>query len=135
MDIKARLTEKLAKMEVVEGVLPTRPRPSAALSRMARELRVDDLKGAVRSAIDDLKESHPQLPDMPATILFADSRTLREQVAGFAAAGFNLFHASKDLVETPMASRAAAGGNDMVSRVLISNQRLLLETPRLVVRF
>jgi hypothetical protein len=135
MDIKERLTEKLQKIEVVEGVLPTRPERSPSLTRMAQDLRVDDLHGAEHSAIDNLKQLHPQLPNMPATILFSDSRTLREQVAGFAAAGFNLFHASKELVEAPLSARRKAGGNDMVSRVLISNQRLLLETPRIVLRF
>jgi hypothetical protein len=135
MEIKDRVVARLQRMDLIEGVLPTRPRRTESLTRMAFQLRENDVPGAVRSAVEDLGLAHPGLGNEPATSLFAESTTLREQVAGFAAAGINLFQADKRLIDTPLASRAKVGGSDAVSRVLVSNQRIYLETSRIVVRF
>jgi thermitase len=135
MTIKDRLTERLLKMEVLQGVVPTPPVRSEMLNATARQLRADDLVAAIRSATEDLKLTQPNFGLEPATMLFSSSATLREQVAGFAGAGINLFHANKDLLGMSLAQRGTSGANGMVSRVLISEQRILLETPRVIVRF
>jgi hypothetical protein len=135
MTPKERITERLLKTEVLQGVLPTPPVPSAELITMAKQLRTNDIAGAVRSATDNLKRVQPNLASETATVLFSGSEPLREQIACFAGAGFSLFHASKDLFEMPLAQRGNMGANGMVSRVLISEQRILLETPRVIVRF
>ena len=135
MTIKDRLTERLLKMEVLQGVVPTPPVRSEMLNATARQLRADDLVAAIRSATEDLKVTQPNFGLEPATMLFSSSATLREQVAGFAGAGINLFHANKDLLGMSLAQRGTSGANGMVSRVLISEQRILLETPRVIVRF
>ena len=135
MTPKERITDRLRKTEVLQGVLPTPSVPSEELSTMVRQLRKNDIDGAVRSATDDLKRVQPDLASESAIRLFAGSPPLRQQIAGFAGAGISLFHASKSLVELPLAARGNRGANGMVSRVLVSEQRILLETPRVIVRF
>ena len=135
MTPKERITDRLRKTEVLQGVLPTPSVPSEELSTMVRQLRKNDIDGAVRSATDDLKRVQPDLASELAIRLFAGSPPLRQQIAGFAGAGISLFHASKSLVELPLAARGNRGANGMVSRVLVSEQRILLETPRVIVRF
>ena len=135
MAIKDRLTERLLKMEVLQGVVPTPPVRSEMLNATARQLRANDLVAATRSASEDLDFTQPNFGVEPATMLFSGSATLREQVAGFAGAGINLFHASKDLLGMSLAQRGTLGANGMVARVLVSEQRILLETPRVIVRF
>lgn len=135
MTPKDRITERLLKTEVLQGVLPTPSAPSEELTAMVRQLRRNDIDGAFRSATDNLKRLQPDLASESAVRLFAGSAPLRQQIAGFAGAGISLFHASKTLVELPLAARANRGANGMISRVLVSEQRILLETPRVVVRF
>lgn len=135
MTPKERIAERLRKTEILQGVLPTSPMASEELATVARQLRRNDIDAAVRSATDDLKRMEPALASESAIKLFSGSPPLRQQIAGFAKAGISLFHASKTLVELPLAARGNRGANGMVSRVLVSEQRILLETPRVVVRF
>ncbi|MEA2895552.1 MAG: hypothetical protein QOJ84_1167 [Bradyrhizobium sp.] len=135
MASKDRLTERLLKMEVLEGVVPTAPLQSKELEETARYLRANDIIAATRSAARNLEGTLPNFGLEPATFLFSGSATLREQAAGFAAAGISFFHANRDLLGMSLAQRADRGANGAVSRILVSEQRILLETPRVVVRF
>src|SRR5262249_16543783 len=135
MAVKESVTERLRKMEVVEGVVPTAPAQSRRLSETADLIRRNNIAAATRSATADLEATQPDFALEPATRLLSGSRILREQVAGFAQAGINLFLAKPELLEMPLAERAENGANGAVSRVLVSQQRILLETPRVVVRF
>jgi Subtilase family len=135
MASKDRLIERLLKMEVLEGVVPTAPAQSKELEETARHLRADDIVAATRSASQNLKGVVPDFVLEPATILFSGSATLREQTAGFAAAGISFFHANNELLGMSLVQRANRGASGEVSRVLVSEQRILLETPRVVVRF
>ncbi|MET0878450.1 MAG: S8 family serine peptidase [Tardiphaga sp.] len=135
MTPKERITERLQKMELLQGVVPTPAVRSEMLGAAARALRVDDVFAAARSASDHLKETQPDFSIESAAPLLSGSSTLREQLAGFADAGINLFHASKDLLDMSLSERGARGASAMVSRVLVSDQRILLETPRVIVRF
>jgi hypothetical protein len=134
MTPKERILERLAKMELVEGVLPTRPTRSPELAQVARNVR-SDVRAAARTASDYFARTLPGIVLESATTLFSGSENLREQVAGFAEAGFGFFHASRELLSLSPSDRLARGGNGTVSRVLMANQRILMETSRVVVRF
>jgi len=67
---KERIIERLLKTEVLQGVLPTLPVPSNELITMAKQLRANDIVGAVRSATDNLKQIQPNLASETATMLF-----------------------------------------------------------------
>lgn len=133
MDLKDRIAARLQRMELLEGVLPTRIGPSANLAGAALEFRANDIRGATRSSRADLQETVPEAET--AAPMFSGSPALREQVAGFAAVGINLFHAPQDMLTMSLPERQQRGASGSVSRILVSDQRILLETPRVIVRF
>lgn len=133
MDLKDRIASRLQGMEILEGVLPTRVGRSANLAGAALEFRANDILGATRSSNADLRETFPGAES--AAPMFSGSSALRDQIAGFAAVGINLFHASRDMLTMSLAERQQRGASGSVSRVLVSDQRILLETPRIIVRF
>jgi thermitase len=134
MTPKEIVTARLLRTEVLEGVLPTPPERSKRLFTAARELRSNHIFKAVRSAASDLNRVLPNFGS-EAISTFSGSAELREQLAGFADAGINLFHANSELFDMPLDQRSKKGANGMVSRVLVAEQRILLETPRMIVRF
>src|ERR1700731_343360 len=135
MASKKGVIARLQKMEVVEGVLPTAPAPSELLDETAELIRNNDVAAAASRAATELQRVQPKFGFEPAVELLSGSQILREQVAGFADAGINLFLARPELLGFSLAERAAQGANGIVSRVLLSEQRILLETPRVIVRF
>jgi len=135
MLIKDVVARRLRRLEVIEGVVPTIPARSEALAVAARSMRGRDIGAAERAAQVDLDVQIPQRGFEAATGLLSGSEALRQQVAGFADVGINFFFADAELLALELPARKARGASDMVSRVLISEQRILLETPRIVVRF
>lgn len=134
-NLKLRISERLAKMEVMEGVLPTPAAPSESLARAARSITRGNLEAAQRTFSGQLKRAHSRISVEPATETLGGSSALRQQLAGFANAGIAFFHATAEGWKLDPASRRALGGNGAVSRVLVADQRILLETSRIIVRF
>ncbi|AKO99219.1 Subtilisin-like serine protease (plasmid) [Marinovum algicola DG 898] len=135
MSHKSSVRDRLAHLEELRGILPTRAQPSETLSGMAEGLRANDIgraASAARTQLDSLdldtgrKAVAPELYEDPA---------MREQMAGFAGAGMNFFHSDADFWNLPLAERANQGGNGLVNRVFVHSQRLLLETSRIALRF
>lgn len=139
MALKEQLRERLMSMRTVEGVLPTRrvevERPET-LTEIARSVVTGELEQAERSAGEQLLASlGAGVAERGALAEMADQADLREQVAGFAAAGFGFFRATQSYLQHSLRDRRAAGGNGAVIRVLLSETQLLFETPRLTMRF
>jgi hypothetical protein len=134
-NLKLRISNRLAKMEVMEGVLPTAAAPSEGLARAARSMMSGQLEAAQRSFAGHLKRARSSISVESATATLAGSSALRQQLAGFAEAGIAFFHATAEGWKLDPSSRKRHGGNGVVSRVLVANQRILLETSRVIVRF
>lgn len=132
---KSLLNDRLQKMEPLSGILPTAINPSEQLSRVAKQIRRGDSKEAAAAVQEQLDSSALQSAAKSAASELYEDAELREQVAGFAAAGINLFHTSEDYWKMSRAQRSDQGGNGAVTRVYLSNQRLLMETSRIVIRF
>lgn len=150
-DKKARIRADLQNLEVMEGVLPTRPslnsefrnliRSSMGLpgtgvepSEAAKAMRDDPALMAAeidRAMVND----GSRLGGAPASGLLAGTSVLQEQLSAFASAGIGFFYANKDVIEMSLSDRAARGGNTAVTRVLNQGERLLLETQAVVVKF
>ena len=135
MTPKEAVTVRLQTIEVVEGVLPTPVIQSEDLHRAALHLQWNEVSAATRNADDHLKQRLPNLNVKSAGELLSGSEPLRDQAAGFAEAGIAFFYASQQLWEASLPERNARGANGIVSRVLLSEQRILLETPRIIIRF
>ena len=135
LTVKSQVSERLARMEVMEGMLPTRAERSDALSSVAHSLRQGNAQAALRATEEHLAHLTADPRAQAATQMFSGSLALREQTAGYADAGILFFHASSEFWRLNPSQRTARGGNGAVSRVLVSGQRILLETPRVIVRF
>ena len=133
--LKSKLTERLAKLEVMAGVLPTPVARSEGLVRMARSIRKGNIELAEKAAAAVLKVRQSAISAGPATAILSGSSALRAQMAGFAEAGLTFFHSRQDIWNLAPAERRTRGGNGMVSRVLVAQQRILLETSRIIIRF
>jgi thermitase len=134
-NLKLKISERLSKMEVMEGVLPTAAAPSESLARAARSITHGSLEAAERTIAGHLRRAQSRISVEPATATFVGSSALRQQLAGFANAGIAFFHATAEGWKLDPASRRTLGGNGAVSRVLVADQRVLLETSRVIVRF
>jgi subtilisin family serine protease len=132
---KWRVADRLGRMDVLTGVLPTRLAPSPELNQVAASIFDNNIEFATRTATSFLRSTENDLSAGSAIPIFADSPPLRNQLAGFAKAGITFFHAQPDVWAMPPLKRGSLGGNSAVSRVLVANQRILLETARIVVRF
>ena len=124
MTPKESVTDRLLKLEVVEGVVPTPAVRSELLVETARRIRRNDISAAMQTAAEHIKLLKSGDGVQPAAGLLSGSHILREQVAGFAEAGINLFLAAPELRALPLSERAARGANGIVSRVLLSQQRI-----------
>ena len=127
MTPKERITDRLRKTEVLQGVLPTPSVRSEELSTMVRQLR--GWRGRCCPQRDGRPQTGaPDLASESAIRLFAGSPPLRQQIAGFAGAGISLFHASRawSSCRWRHAQQAPTHG---LSRPGFQ-QRILLETPR-----
>jgi thermitase len=134
-NLKSKISERLAKMEVMEGVLPTAAARSESLTRAARSIVRGNLETAERTFAGHLKHARNELAVESATATLAGSSALRQQLAGFAGAGIAFFHATAEAWQLDPTERRARGGNGAVSRVFVVDQRILLETSRVIVRF
>ena len=139
MTKKDELSQRLQSMRPLEGVLPTRRvevEEPEVLREIARSVDEGALEQAERSADERLLTSLEEgVVERGAMAELAAQEDLREQIKGFAVAGFAFFRATDDYLGRPLGERRAAGGNGTVTRVLLTESQLLLETPRLVVRF
>lgn len=136
MDIRQQAYERLSQAKVIEGVLPTKrvERGSRAFEPLVRSLREDSSEAGFERYAFDLATMPPAAATAPPPMLL-ETEALREQAAGFAGAGLLFFEAPGAMIDMPLEVRGAVGGNGSVTRVLLSEERLLLETPRVVVRF
>jgi hypothetical protein len=135
IQLKERISNRLAGIQVMEGVLPTKPEKSAILSGLARSLDQGDIKDAEQNTRAYLDRFPADVGTTPATAMLVGSPELREQVAAFAQAGFCFFYATSDFWALDPVQRVGRGGNGAVTRVLLAHERILLETPRVIVRF
>jgi subtilisin family serine protease len=136
MDKKSDVYERLGRATVIENVLPTKrlERGAEAFASLVTTLQGATRVDAVREYSANLAALPPERASEPPPS-FLEHDDLREQVAGFAGAGLLFYQASDDLMALPLEARRAIGGNGSISRVLISEDRLLLETSRIVVQF
>lgn len=135
MTPKEKVSARLANTTVIERVLPTRPQRSTTLDKLARSLRQEEFDVAIEAAQENLRRELPGFGLEPVLPTFLGQESLRDQIAGFAGAGISLFYADHELLNLDLEKRSDKGANGMVSRVLVSQERILLETPRLIVRF
>src|SRR5687767_5760529 len=94
-----------------------------------------NLEAAERGFAGHVRRARSPISVEPATATLAGSSALRQQLAGFAGAGIVFFHTTAEGWKLDPASRRTLGGNGAVSRVLVADQRILLETSRIIVRF
>jgi len=140
MDRKDKVRQHLERLQVLDGVMPTRVAATRearqAWTAVAGDIATDEVQTADMRSRDLLGASLPADAVQASAIeSLADSDDRREQLAAFARAGIGLFHASGRYLAASAEDRRAQGGNDAVTRVLADGPRLLLETPRLIVRF
>lgn len=140
MDKKDKVRQRLERLQVLDGVMPTRVADTrearGAWAAVAGDIDTNEVQTADMRSRDLLGASLPEGAVQASAIeSLADSDDRREQLAAFARAGIGLFHASGRYLAASTEDRRAQGGNDAVTRVLADGPRLLLETPRLVVRF
>lgn len=140
MDKKDKVRQHLERLQVLEGVMPTRVASTREARRawtaVAGDIDTNEVATADMRSRDLLGASLPEGAVQASAIeSLANSDDRREQLAAFARAGIGLFHASGRYLAASTEDRRAQGGNDAVTRVLADGPRLLLETPRLVVRF
>ena len=93
--IKEQVAERLTKIEVVEGVLPTRAEKSKELYEVAANFDRGNLKEAERGSTDYLRGQR-DIGGETATEMLSGSPALQEQMAGFARAGISFFFATKN---------------------------------------
>lgn len=140
MEKKDKVRQNLIEMSVLEGVLPTRSGADREMRQawagVGRQIVEGEMQAAASRSRDllDIALSHSMVEDSAIGML-TGSEELRQQVAGFARAGFGFFHGSREFLELPPERRRGAGGNDAVTRVMVDGTRLLLETSRLIVQF
>lgn len=139
MEIKKQLTQRLLNLRTVEAVLPTRQvkiEQPETLEEFARSVDRREFDQAERIVDAQFLTSLGEgMVERGALGELAAQEDLHEQIKGFAAAGFGFFRATNDYLMRPLNERQAAGGNGVVTRILRSEFQLLLETPRLIVRF
>lgn len=133
---KGKLKDRLAAMKVAEGVFPTGRLEGDAVRSVTEGLAKgehDRADAAVRRTLSGTKLA-PEVKD-GAFSSFAHTDAMREQLEGFAGAGLGFIIGGASYGRMSLRERAGMGGNSAVTRVLVSGERLLLETPRLNIRF
>ena len=138
---KSAVRQRLEQMRPVANVYPTarshaRVRTELqyvadAVDRGAMDevehLSFDDARNVLSDELIVRGSALPQLSDIP---------DVKEQLAGFARAGLpNFFEADPSYASSSLDARRARGGNGAVTRVLVADGRVALETRRLVVGF
>ncbi|MGE0423667.1 MAG: S8 family serine peptidase [Reyranellaceae bacterium] len=115
--------------------------PTRTLERGKAESLVRTLRAAPPVTVDervDLRSFDERLPEQAEASAFGElitSEAMREQVLGFAAAGIAFVRGRESFTEMAPTERVAVGGSSAVTRVMRSEERLLLETERLNIRF
>ncbi len=122
-------------MESLSGILPTRPEQSERMVTVATSLQDSKIESAVAASSKQIESLPMGSSTRGATPELYEDAAMREQMIGFAGAGINFFHSDEEFWHLSQAERGARGGNPMVTRVLVQNQRVLLETSRILVRF
>lgn len=132
---KSDIRRRLEQMEILSGVLPTKPEQSERTAALATSLQHNEIEAAVAASREQLQSLPLDIPKSDATPELYEDVAMREQMIGFAGAGINFFHSDEEFWQLSQAERGARGGNPMVTRVFVQNQRVLLETSRILVRF
>ena len=135
MSRKSDIRRRLEQMEILSGVLPTRAERSERMATVAAILQRNEIEMAVAASREQLESLRMDTPRRDATPELYEDVVMREQMIGFAGAGINFFHSDEEFWQLSQAERGARGGNPMVTRVFVQNQRVLLETSRILVRF
>jgi hypothetical protein len=133
---KRKLSDRLASIKVVDSVLPFRrvdPKLVGGIIEGLKSERYDRADVAMRGILSESRVS--SVAEGDAFERLASIKGLSEQLIGFAFAGFGFFRGSSSYVSMSMRERSAIGGNSAVTRVLLSGERLLLETQRINIRF
>lgn len=138
MERKDLVEKRLHSLTTVDRVMPTRKMSITPDVRMklSKNIRYEALDVAAAS-IDDafMANVSKDAIETNALDLLSRSEKLKQQIAAFAEAGIGFFNATQNYFDTPLDSRSELGGSDTVTKVLIENEHLLLETPRLIIQF
>lgn len=132
MGIKEAVYARLHRTQVVRDVLPTTRVERAA--RPQFEMELADLAAGGANYIARLATVPGRTIIDPSPAL-VENPALLEQVAGFAEAGLLFFQAAPAMVDRNLTERRAHGASGSVSRVMIDEGRLLLETQRIILQF
>lgn len=131
-----KLKDRLLSMKVADGVFPTSRLEGDAARVVTEGLakgQTDRADAAVRRTLSGTKLA----PEVTGGAFSSFDRTdaIREQLEAFAAAGLGFILGGPSYAKLSLRERAGMGGNSAVTRVLVSGERILLETPRLNIRF
>lgn len=132
---KSDFRSRLEQLEELSGVLPTRAERSERMARIATSLQDIDIEAAEAASRAQLESLPMDTSAKDATPELYEDVAMREQMIGFAGAGLNFFHSDQEFWQMSQAERGSRGGNPMVTRVFVQDQRILLETSRIVMRF
>lgn len=137
MATKRDRSSRLDNLEVVEGVLPTAP-DSLSEPVAKRQFRESLESGSLPEIQEQYAVQSREMStsfDLVPDLSLIETSSLRTQLTGFANAGIVFFRADDDLISKSLIQRNETGANGTVTRVMQSNGRVLLETPRLVLKF
>lgn len=132
---KAIAQSRLERASAIEVVLPTARRVARndpRLLQLAQDIRSESNE-AVEAYASELARVAPPDHEVPVELLA--NPAFSSQVAAFAQAGIAFFRPDPAYLELGLSDRRAAGGSGSVTRTLHIGDRLLLETPRIVIRF
>ncbi len=135
MSRKSDIRRRLEQMEILSGVLPTCAERSERMAIVAAILQHNEIEIAVAVSQEQLESLRMDTSRTDVTPELYEDVVMREQMIGFAGAGINFFHSDEEFWQLSQPERGARGGNPMVTRVFVQNQRIFLETSRILVRF
>lgn len=133
---KAGARDRLAHIEMVGAILPTARRMARndpELLRLAQRVRTDSSGAMLDSYSIGLRRVAPPDQALPDDLL--TEQQFADQVAAFAQAGLLFFKADDRFRDLSLGDRRALGGSGSVTRTMRIGDRLLLETPRVVIQF
>ncbi|MBX9949408.1 MAG: S8 family serine peptidase [Candidatus Obscuribacterales bacterium] len=139
MPRKDRVEQRLLNLTTLDRVMPTSKMTAVSTdvrSTVAKNIMNETLDVAA-AGLDDAFMSNVSNDAMETNAFsqLARSERLKVQIAAFAEAGIGFFQATQSYVDSPLDTRAALGGSDTVTKVLLDDEHLLLETQRLIIQF
>ncbi len=134
-----QVANRLSMLAELEDILPTRVADIDSIDRSAiSDLDSLDMDDGVRNEV--LAESlHRSVSNSslgePATEIFLSNHEMRDQLMSFLRSGIGFYRADSKTRKMAPTERVVLGGHSDVTRVLTLNDRIYLETSRLLVRF